>query len=164
MQKCTRRKEFDLHDHTLRLLSPTQNLIRTTFYDLGRLYRLFMNYIMTILPPRLTAPAILDRIKWNSKPPSPPPQIKDEAAQKPKRANFPSLIGGGGEGGGYKFSIYFVQDCGPPSHAWTKHCFVSRCLVVLPPPNTWAIASNTLPAPPPPPPVEEPWNSWGVNY
>ena len=100
-QNCTRRKEFDLHDHTLRLLSPTQKLIRTTFYDLSRLYRLFMNYIMTILPPRLTAPAILDRIKWNSKPPSPPPtpQIKDEAAQKPKRANFPFLIGGEGTGG-----------------------------------------------------------------
>ena len=74
-----------------------------------------MNYIMTILPPRLTAPAILDRIKWNSKLPS--PQIKDEAAQKPKGANFPSLIGGGGEGEGYKFSIYFVLDCGPLSHA-----------------------------------------------
>ena len=34
---------------------------------------------------------ILDRIKWNSKPTHPnppPPQIKDEAAQKPKRAIF----------------------------------------------------------------------------
>ena len=38
-----------------------------------------------------------------------PPQIKDEAAQKPKRAIFPS--GGGGTEGGYKFSINFVQDC-----------------------------------------------------
>ena len=37
-----------------------------------------------------------------------PPQIKDEAAQKPKRAIFPSLIWGGG-GGGSRFSIYFVQ-------------------------------------------------------
>ena len=37
----------------------------------------------------------------------PPPQIKDEAAQKPKRAIFPFLIWGGG---GTKFSIYFVQD------------------------------------------------------
>ena len=80
-------------------------LIRTTFYDLGRLYRLFMNYIMTILPPRLTAPAILDRIKWNSKPPS--PQIKDEAAQKPKRANFPSLIGGGRGGRGIQIFHLF---------------------------------------------------------
>ena len=55
-------------------------------------------------------------------PPPPLPQIKDEAAQKPTRAIFPSLIcvcvcgweerrGGGGGGGGCKFSIYFVQDC-----------------------------------------------------
>ena len=29
-------------------------------------------------------------------PPPPPPQIKDEAAQKPKRAIFPSLIWGEG--------------------------------------------------------------------
>ena len=39
--------------------------------------------------------AILDKIKGNSKAPSPPPpapQIKDEAAQEPKRAIFPSLI------------------------------------------------------------------------
>ena len=137
-QNCIRRKEFDPHDHTLRLLSPTQNLIRTTFYDLGRLYRLYMNYIMTILPPRLTAPAILDRIKWNSKLPS--PQIKDEAGQKPKRANFPSLIGGG-RGRGYKFSIFFVQDCGPLSHAWT-----------CPHQPHGAIASNTRTSSPPPTP------------
>ena len=43
----------------------------------------------------------------------PPPQIKDESAQKPKRSISASLIwGGGGRGRGYKFSIYFVQDCG----------------------------------------------------
>ena len=43
--------------------------------------------------------AILDRIKRNSKPPSPPPQIKDESAQKPKRSISASLIwGGAGEG------------------------------------------------------------------
>ena len=47
-----------------------------------------------------------ESLKWNSKPPS--PQIKDEVAQKPKRAIFPSLIWWRG---GYKFSIYFVQDC-----------------------------------------------------
>ena len=69
-----------------------------------------MNYIMTILPPRQTAPATLDRIKWNSKPPS--PQIKDEAAQKPKRANFPSLIGGGGEGGGTNFPSILSKTVG----------------------------------------------------
>ena len=44
--------------------------------------------------------------------PNPHPlQIKDEEAQKPKRAIFPSLIWGWGWGWGYKFSIYFVQDC-----------------------------------------------------
>ena len=42
-----------------------------------------------------------------------PPLIKDEATQKPKHAIkfFPSLIWGGGPDGGYKFPIYFVQDC-----------------------------------------------------
>ena len=42
---------------------------------------------------------ILDKIKWNRKPPS-PPQIKDEAARRAKnRPIFPSLFwGGGGEG------------------------------------------------------------------
>ena len=37
---------------------------------------------------------VLDKIKWNSKPPPPTPsQIKDEAAQEPtKRTIFPSLI------------------------------------------------------------------------
>ena len=45
---------------------------------------------------------ILDRIEWNSKPPS--SQIKDEATQKPKRAIFPSLIFGG-RGRGYKFPL-----------------------------------------------------------
>ena len=35
-----------------------------------------------------------------------PPQIKDEAAQKPKRAIFPSLIWGGGGGGlGFPFIL-----------------------------------------------------------
>ena len=54
---------------------------------------------------------ILDRIEWNNKT---PPHPKDEAAQKPKRAIFPSLkfIGRGeGGGGGKKFSISFVLDC-----------------------------------------------------
>ena len=47
----------------------------------------------------LLVATILDRIKWNSKLPS--PQIKDEAAQKPRRAISPSLIqrpGGRGVG------------------------------------------------------------------
>ena len=58
---------------------------------------------------RQSSQKILDRIKWNSKPPTPLPQIKDEDAQKPKHAIFPALIwGGGGGGGGYKFPIHFV--------------------------------------------------------
>ena len=38
------------------------------------------------------------------------PQIKDIAVRKPKRPIFPSLIWVEG-GGGYKFPVYFVQDC-----------------------------------------------------
>ena len=51
---------------------------------------------------------ILDRIKWNSKPHS--PEIKEEAARKPKRTIFPSLMWAKGVGGS-KVSIYFVQEC-----------------------------------------------------
>ena len=51
--------------------------------------------------------AILDRIKWNSKPPFPPNQGCSRA--KAKTPHFPILDLGGGEG--YKFPIYFVQDC-----------------------------------------------------
>ena len=40
-----------------------------------------------------------------------PHQIKDEAAQKPNCAILLSLIGRWGEKGGYKFSIYLVQEC-----------------------------------------------------
>ena len=42
-----------------------------------------------------------------------PPQIKDEAARRmrAKTRHFPILDLGGGEGGGSRFSIYFVQDC-----------------------------------------------------
>ena len=54
----------------------------------------------------LSRPTILDKIKWNSKPPS--PQIKDEAARRAKTRHFPILDLGGG---GSRFSIYFVQDC-----------------------------------------------------
>ena len=39
--------------------------------------------------PKVILTTILDTIKWKSKPtPHPPRQIKDEAAQKPKRAIF----------------------------------------------------------------------------
>ena len=54
-----------------------------------------------------SAPTILDKIKWNSKPPS-PPKSRMKPREGQKRAIFPSLIWGGG---GSRFSIYFVQDC-----------------------------------------------------
>ena len=41
------------------------------------------------------------------------PQIKDEAARRAKRATFPSLTFLGGEGGGSRFSTYFVHDRSP---------------------------------------------------
>ena len=59
-------------------------------------------------PFRLLYLGVAQITKWNSKPPS--PQIKAEAAQKPKRAIFPSLIWGDW-GRRYKFAIYFVQHC-----------------------------------------------------
>ena len=46
---------------------------------------------------------IVDKIKWNSKPPipSPPKKIKDEAARRAKTRHFPILdLGGRGGGGG----------------------------------------------------------------
>ena len=52
--------------------------------------------------------AILDIIKWNSKPPS-PSQVKDEAAQKRNRVISDPWFSG--EGGGDKSPIHFVQDC-----------------------------------------------------
>ena len=46
------------------------------------------------------APAILDKIKWNSKPHPPPRQGKDEGARRAKTHHFPILdFGGGGRGG-----------------------------------------------------------------
>ena len=57
-------------------------------------------------------PTILDRIKWNSKPPS--PQIKDEAARRAKTCHFLILDLMGEGGGGSRFSIYFVYDCSLP--------------------------------------------------
>ena len=56
-----------------------------------------------VAPSFLLVVTILDRIKWNSKPPS-PPQIKDEA----KTRHFPILDLWGR---GVQFPIYFVQDC-----------------------------------------------------
>ena len=49
---------------------------------------------------------ILEKIKWTSNPP-PPPQIKDEAAQRAKTRHFPILdLEGGGEGGLYVFHLF----------------------------------------------------------
>ena len=45
------------------------------------------------------APAILDKIKWNSKPhPPPPPKARMKAREEQKRTIFPSVSGGGGLG------------------------------------------------------------------
>ena len=40
-----------------------------------------------------------------------PPEIKDEAVQKPKRAILWEVMAGGGGEGGSKISICFVQGC-----------------------------------------------------
>ena len=50
---------------------------------------------MTLGEAAAKEPTILVRIERNSKPPT-PPLIKDEAAQKPKRAIYVSLIAGEG--------------------------------------------------------------------
>ena len=57
---------------------------------------------------------ILDKIKWNRKPPSPPNQGWSCAKGKKPR-HFPILDLGGGEGWS-RFFIYFVQDC-----SWAPH-------------------------------------------
>ena len=58
----------------------------------------------------LVGVTILDRIKWNSNPPSCPPRppspVPPKKSKMPKRATFPSLIWGKG---GIKCSSYFVQ-------------------------------------------------------
>ena len=53
-------------------------------------------------------PTILDKKKGTAN--SHPPQIKDEAARRAKTRHFPIFDLGGEEGGGSRFSIYFVQD------------------------------------------------------
>ena len=47
---------------------------------------------------------ILDKIKWNSKPPS-PPQIKDEGARRAKTRHFPIFNLGGRGGLGFPFIL-----------------------------------------------------------
>ena len=53
------------------------------------------------------APAVLDKIKWNSKPHSPPPlpQGKDEGARRAKTHHFPILDLGGRGGLGFPFIL-----------------------------------------------------------
>ena len=64
--------------------------------------------------------AILDKIKWNRKPPFPSPQIKDEAARRAKTRHFPTFDWGGG---GSRFSIYFIQDCNLGQISFAKCLF-----------------------------------------
>ena len=59
---------------------------------------------------------ILDKIKWNSKPPSPPPpQIKDEGARRAKTRHFPILNLGGRGGGGLGFPFILSKIVGSAS-------------------------------------------------
>ena len=50
---------------------------------------------------------VLDKMKWNSKPP-PPPQIKDEAGQKPKLPIFHPWFWGEMRGGGRGVNFPFI--------------------------------------------------------
>ena len=87
-----------------RLVSPLRFSISHSCSNV-RLLVLIFNVI-------LLKATILDSIKWNSQPPSPP---KQEDARRAKRAILASLKWGGGGGRGVekwpKCSIYFVQDC-----------------------------------------------------
>ena len=65
--------------------------------------RYFASCDLLVTSFELLVATILDRIKWNSKLPS--PQIKDEAAQKPKRPIFSSSIL---EGGGGRVQIFHL--------------------------------------------------------
>ena len=67
--------------------------------------------------------AILDKIKWNSKPP-PPPQIKDEAARRAKTRHFPILeLGGGGGGLGFAFILSKNVGCVSNGEDFDSHSF-----------------------------------------
>ena len=58
-------------------------------------------------PSEATISRILDKIKWNSKPPSPPNQGWSRAKSKNAPFSHPWF----GREWGSRFSIYFVQDC-----------------------------------------------------
>ena len=74
----------------------------------------YFSYLQTVTKCRSTSlqlpkPTILDRIKWNSKPPSPKSRMKPSERENASFSHpwFFFFFGGGGS----KFSFYFVQDC-----------------------------------------------------
>ena len=99
---CSTLKEYSRNDQYLHLFRPLCLNVRHYYIRRIKLV-IFLGHLLVFLC-RATVPkkkgkpffsglvdtTILDRIKWNSKPPS--LQIKDEAARKPKWAIFPSLI------------------------------------------------------------------------
>ena len=65
---------------------------------------------LKIVLKKLFEATILDKIEWNSKPPSPPPpQIKDEAARRAKTRHFPILDLGGRGGLGFPFILSKIE-------------------------------------------------------
>ena len=75
------------------------HLLKQTHINPGVLASLLTNKSVT---------TILDKIKWNSKPPSPQikPQIKDEAVRRVKTRHFPILdLGERGGGLGFPFIL-----------------------------------------------------------
>ena len=89
--------------------------------------RYFASCDLLVTSFELLVATILDRIKWNSKLPS--PQIKDEAAQKPRRAISPSLIqrGGVGRGGGGQLR----EKCSPSSFLRRRDYFSRNFVCIL---------------------------------
>ena len=77
---------------------------------------------------------ILDKIKWNRKPPSP-----HEAARRAKTRDFPILDLGGG-GGVSRFPIYFVQDCSWGPHSARVFAFWKSKW----PPSEWFMNPSVL--------------------
>ena len=75
------------------------------------------------------ASTIFDKIKWNSKPPS--PQIKDEAERRAKTRHFP-ILDLGGRGGGLGFPFILSKIVG-------EHALAS------PPPSLQSLLSTSLP-------------------
>ena len=75
---------------------------------------------------------ILDKIKWNSKPPSPQikPQMKDEAVRRVKTRHFPILdLGGRGGGLGFPFILSKIVGFFTPWPIWVT-CFAIKSRTV----------------------------------